>query len=49
MVVEPQQKMQDRWEECFKDQCKINQRLSDIHLPEFGMLDDFTNLNDRVE
>jgi hypothetical protein len=49
LVVEPQQKMKDRWEECLKNWGKINQKMRDIHLPEFGMPDDFTNLNDIVK
>jgi hypothetical protein len=45
LVVEPQQKMQDRWEECLNNWEKINQRMKDIQLPEFGMPEDFMDLN----
>jgi hypothetical protein len=49
IVDEPQQKMQDRWEECLKNWGKINHKMRDISLPEFDMPDDFINLNDVVK
>jgi hypothetical protein len=41
--------MQDRWEECLRNWEKINQKMRDIQLPEFGMPEDFIDLNDIVK
>jgi hypothetical protein len=49
MVQEPQQKMQERWEECEKSLEKINQEMRDGDLPEFGPLEDFIDLRDIVK
>jgi hypothetical protein len=49
MVQEPQQKMQERWEECEKSWEKINQEMRNIDLPEFGPPEDFTDLHDIVK
>jgi hypothetical protein len=49
LVVEPQQNMKDRWEECLKNWEKINQRMRDIQLPDFGMPEDFVDLHDIVK
>jgi hypothetical protein len=49
MVQEPQWKMQERWGECEKSWEKINREMRNIDLPEFGPLEDFTDLHDIVK
>jgi hypothetical protein len=41
--------MQDRWEYFLKNWGKINKKMKDIGFLEFGMLNDFVNLNDVVK
>jgi hypothetical protein len=40
-VVEPQQNMQEMWEECLKNWEKINEKMRDIQFPEFGSPENF--------
>jgi hypothetical protein len=41
--------MQERWEECVKSWENIIQEMRSIEFPEFGPLEDFTDLHDIVK
>jgi hypothetical protein len=49
LVVEPQQKMQEIWEECLRNWNNINQRMIYLQLPEFDAPDDFVDLHIIVQ
>jgi hypothetical protein len=49
LVIEPQNKIQKRWEECLRNWRNINQRMIDLQLLEFNSPDDFVDLHVIVQ